>query len=153
MRWLPQSSSKFSIASKSNVDGKSPNDSLLPTHILRRALPHPERSRHVHFHMIFPDGVYMPGDQSVFHHVAAPTSAQLQVLVQQIAERVGRLLERRGLVERDMENAWLATDGRGGPLGDLIGHSITYRIAVGPRAGHKLFTLQTLSASAIPEAE
>ena len=107
----------------------------------------------VHFHMIFPDGVYVPGDQPVFRHVPAPTSVQLQVLVQQIAERVGRLLERRGLVERDMENAWLTTDGPGGPLDDLIGHSITYRIAVGPRAGQKLFTLQTLSANAIPEAE
>ena len=107
----------------------------------------------VHFHMIFLDGVYVPGDQPVFRHVPAPTSVQLQVLVQQIAERVGRLLERRGLVERDMENAWLTTDGPGGPLDDLIGHSITYRIAVGPRAGQKLFTLQTLSANAIPEAE
>lgn len=108
----------------------------------------------VHFHMIFLDGVYVPmGNQPIFRHVPAPTSVQLQVLVQQIAERVGRLLERRGLVERDMENAWLSTDGPGGPLDDLIGHSITYRIAVGPRAGQKLFTLQTLSASAIPEAE
>ena len=79
----------------------------------------------VHFHMIFPDGVYVPGDQPVFRHVPAPTSVQLQVLVQQIAGRMGRLLERRGLVERDMENAWLATDGPGGPLDDQIGHSIT----------------------------
>jgi len=29
-------------------------------------------------------------------------------------------------------------------MDDLIGHSITYRIAVGPRAGQKLFTLQTV---------
>jgi len=77
----------------------------------------------------------------------------LQLLVQQIAERIGRLLEKRGLVERDMENAWLTTEGAGGPLDDLIGHSITYRIAVGPRTGQKLFTLQTLPASAVPEAE
>ncbi|MCC7463191.1 MAG: transposase [Gammaproteobacteria bacterium] len=52
-----------------------------------------------------------------------------------------------------MENAWLTTDGPGGQLDDLIGHSITYRIAVRPRAWQKLFTLQTLSANAIPEAE
>jgi len=31
-----------------------------------------------------------------------------------------------------------------GPVGDLIRHSITYRIAVGPRAGQKLFTWQTV---------
>jgi hypothetical protein len=28
----------------------------------------------------------------------------------------------------------------------LRGHSITYRIAVGPQAGHKVLTLQTLPA-------
>lgn len=43
-----------------------------------------------------------------------------------------------------MENAWLATQGAEGSLDDLICHSITYRIAVGPRAGQKLFMLQTL---------
>ncbi len=97
--------------------------------------------------MIFLDGVYLSGGGSppVFRHVSAPTGAQLQALVQQIAERIGRLLEKRGVVERDMENAWLANDGEAGPLDDLIGHSITYRIAVGPRAGQKLFTLQTPS--------
>jgi len=51
-----------------------------------------------------------------------------------------------------MENAWLATQGAEGPLDDLIGHSITYWIAVGPRAGQKLFTLQTVPATA-EEAE
>jgi len=48
---------------------------------------------------------------------------------------IGRALERRGLVERDLENAWLAADTEAGPLDDLLGHSITYRIAVGPRRG------------------
>jgi Putative transposase len=32
----------------------------------------------------------------------------------------------------------------GGPLDDLIGHSIAYRVAFGPRAGQKVFTLQTV---------
>ena len=32
----------------------------------------------------------------------------------------------------------------GGALDQLFGHSITYRIAVGPHAGRKVFTLQTL---------
>jgi hypothetical protein len=70
----------------------------------------------------------------------------------EIAARIGRMLEQRGIVERDMENAWLAMQGEGGPLDDLIGHSITYRIAVGPRAGQKLFTLQTVPARE-PESE
>ena len=31
-------------------------------------------------------------------------------------------------------------------MADLIGHSITYRVAVGPRAGQKVFALQTVPA-------
>jgi hypothetical protein len=103
----------------------------------------------VHFHMILPDGVYLAdgADPPVFRHVDGPGVKALQALVERIAARVGRLLEKRGLVERDIENAWLSADASGtGPLDDLLGHSITYRIAVGPRAGQKLFTLQTVPA-------
>jgi hypothetical protein len=40
---------------------------------------------------------------------------------------------------------WLAGDAmEAGPLDELLGHSITYRIAGGPHAGRKVFTLQTL---------
>jgi len=108
----------------------------------------------IHFHMIFLDGVYVPveGAAPVFRHVPAPTGTELQELVQQIAVRIGRVLEQRGLIERDMQNAWLAMQGEGGALDDLIGHSITYRITVGPRAGQKLFTLQTVPARE-PEPE
>jgi hypothetical protein len=101
----------------------------------------------VHFHMVFLDGAYQTVGAAapVFRPVAAPESSDLQQLVEQIAGRIGRALERRGLVERDLENAWLAADTEAGPLDDLLGHSITYRIAVGPRAGQKLFTLQTVA--------
>jgi len=71
----------------------------------------------------------------------------LQALLQCIAARIGLMLEKRGLIERDIENAWLSADvAFAGPLDDLIGHSITYRIAVGPRAGQKVFTLQSVPA-------
>jgi hypothetical protein len=33
-------------------------------------------------------------------------------------------------------------------MDDLLGHSITYRVAVGPRAGQKVFSLQTVQARA-----
>jgi hypothetical protein len=79
--------------------------------------------------------------------VASPGTAELQALVQNITERIGRLLEQRGLIERDCENAWLSGDmAQAGSLDDLIGHSITYRMAVGPRADQKVFTLQTVPA-------
>ena len=48
--------------------------------------------------------------RAVFRHVAQPGAVALQALVQDIAERVGRLLEKRGLIERDCENAWLSGD-------------------------------------------
>lgn len=103
----------------------------------------------VHLHMIFVDGVYLTGGVGppVFRPVPAPGTAELQALVQQIAERLGRQLEKRSLIERDCENAWLSGDAeQAGSLDDLIGHSITCRIAVGPRAGQKVFTLQTVPA-------
>jgi len=101
----------------------------------------------VHFHMLFVDGVFVTDgvDVPVFRHVAAPGANDLQELVEQIAARVGQALEGRGLIERDIENAWLSSGAQPGPLDDLLGHSITYRIAVGPRAGQKLFTLQTVA--------
>jgi hypothetical protein len=109
-----------------------------------KAFPAPE---HVHFDMVFLDGAYqnVGVDAPLFRSAAAPESSDLQALVEQIAGRIGRALERRGLVERDIENAWLAADTEAGPLDDLLGRSITYRIAVGPRAGQKLFTLQTVA--------
>jgi hypothetical protein len=102
----------------------------------------------IHFHMLFLDGVYVDGANGSnlrFRRVKAPTSAELTQLTQTIAHRVGRFLERQGLLERDAENSYLTGDGvEAGPLDQLLGHSITYRIAVGPHAGRKVFTLQTL---------
>jgi hypothetical protein len=79
----------------------------------------------IHFHMIFLDGVYLPveGAPPVFRHVPAPTATRALELVQQIGTRIGRALEQRGLIERDLENAWLSTQGAEGPLDDLIGRA------------------------------
>ena len=61
-------------------------------------------------------------------------------------ERVGRYLERQGLLVRDMENSYLTLESRDDTaMDDLLGHSVTYRIAVGPHQGEKAFTLQTLA--------
>ena len=66
----------------------------------------------VHFHMLFLDGVYVerPDGTLRFRRIGAPTSAELDALTRTLAHRIGRLLERRGLVERDAENVWLADD-------------------------------------------
>lgn len=104
----------------------------------------------IHFHMLLLDGVYVGGPDAAarFRWVKAPTTAELTQLVHTIAQRVGRFLERQGLLERDVENSYLASDAVDeDPLNQLLGYSITYRIAVGPQAGRKVFTLQTLPAS------
>jgi len=115
--------------------------------------------------MLVLDGVYVdhPNGTARFRWVKASTSQELTQLAHTIAHRVGRFLERQGLLERDAddcmdaggratqgavaENSYLASGaGDDDPMTPLLGHSITYRIAVGPQAGRKVFTLQTLPA-------
>lgn len=103
----------------------------------------------IHFHILFLDGVYVARDNGTprFHRVKAPDRAELEVLVRRISERVGRCLERLGLLVRDAESAWLNLES---PADDdamthLLGSSVTYRIAVGPQQGRKAFMLRTLA--------
>ena len=61
---------------------------------------------------------------------------------------MARYLERQGLLVCDAGNSYLTADATGGEneeaMNHLLGSSITYRIAVGPQQGRKVFTLQTL---------
>jgi hypothetical protein len=101
----------------------------------------------IHYHMLFLDRVYTETEsgQSHFHRVKSPSQEELQTLVHKLSLRIGRYLERQGLIERDMENSYLSLEGLDdNPLTELHGHSITYRIAVGPQRGQKGFRLQTL---------
>ena len=101
----------------------------------------------IHFHMLFLDGVYVgeASSSSRFRWVTEPTSYELAQLTHTIAHRLARYLERRGLLVRDAEHSFLALDNSDeDPMDQLRGHSITYRIAVGPQQGRKVFTLQTL---------
>ena len=102
----------------------------------------------IHLHMLCLDGVYAPRPDGGlrFTRVKAPEREELEHLVQQIAARLGRALERMGLLQRDSESAWLDlppgedTDA----MRQLIGSSVTYRIAVGPQAGRKALVLRTI---------
>lgn len=81
--------------------------------------------------------------------IKAPTRDELTDLTHTVAGRIGRCLVRKGLLEQDTENSCLALDAaEEDPMHRLPGHSITYRTAVGPQAGHKAFTLPTLPAKA-----
>jgi len=84
----------------------------------------------IHFHMLFLDGAYVERSEGSvrFRWVKAPTSAELTRLAQTLAQRIGRFLERQGLLERDAENCYLAGEGVDAePMDQLLGHSITYR--------------------------
>ena len=105
--------------------------------------------------MLFLDGAYVDdanGSVARFQWVKAPTSEELTRLTHQIALRIGRFLERRGVLVRDAEDSYLTSDTVDeDPMQSLVGHSISYRIAVGPHAGRKVFTLQTLPACDEPD--
>ncbi|MGB5707046.1 MAG: IS91 family transposase [Arenicellales bacterium] len=102
----------------------------------------------IHFHMLFLDGVCIADHQPlVFRRTKVPAPEVLDRLIQTISHRIGRYLERTGLLVRDVENSYLQLDAVDeSAMDDLLGHSITYRIAFGPQAGRKAFTLQTVPA-------
>jgi hypothetical protein len=89
----------------------------------------------LHFHMLFLDGVYIVVAQGTVgrsHWVKAPTTAELNGLMHAVAERVGRFLQRQGLLECDGEQSYLAAEAVDeGTMAPLLAHSITYRIAAG----------------------
>lgn len=104
----------------------------------------------IHFHMLFLEGAISENSWggTTFTRIKAPCHNDMVELVHTISQRIARYLERVGLVERDMENSFLNL-----PLDDedsllhLQGASVSYRIAMGPQQGQKVFTLQTLPAS------
>jgi len=100
--------------------------------------------------MLFIDGAYSRNQYGkvVFKRTKAPEKDELCKLVNQISLRVAAYLERQGFLERDEENGYLQLDGmEEDPMQQLLGHSITYRVAVGPQQGKKVFTLQTVPAT------
>jgi hypothetical protein len=102
----------------------------------------------IHFHILFLDGVYVCRDDRPprFQRVKAPAKSELEELVQLISQRVGHCLERQGLLEQDAENAWLDLDPAedNDAMPQILGSSISYRIAVGPQQGRKAFMIRTI---------
>ena len=89
----------------------------------------------VHFHMLYLDGVYAEDAYRKvrFHRVKAPTAEELGALVHRLSRRVAKYLERRGFLTRDEDNGYLTLEtSEDEAMQQLYGHSITYRIAIGP---------------------
>jgi len=82
-----------------------------------------------------------------FQRTNAPNQHELADLVHTISHRVAGFLEREGILERDEENSYLNLEHEDeDPMQQVIGCSVSYRIAVGPQQGRKVFTLQTIPA-------
>jgi hypothetical protein len=104
----------------------------------------------IHFHMLFLEGAINENSWggTTFTRIKSPCHNDMVELVHTISHRIAKYLEKIGLVQRDMENSYLNL-----PVDDedsllqLQGASVSYRIAIGPQQGQKVFTLQTLPAS------
>jgi hypothetical protein len=100
--------------------------------------------------MLFLEGAISenPWGGTTFTRIKAPSHDDMVELVHTVSQRIARYLEKVGLVQCDMGNSYLNL-----PLDDedsllqLQGASVSYRIAMGPQQGQKVFTLQTLPAS------
>ena len=102
----------------------------------------------IHFHMLFLDGAYevdCEGRVCQFYEIKPPTTYEMSLLLHRISERIARLLERAGYLEREQRECGLMLEGfEDEVMNHLQGSSITYRIAVGSQQGRKVLTLKTL---------
>ncbi len=110
----------------------------------------------VHFHSLLLDGVYAPGPigGQRFHPLPPPDDAEVARVVSQVARRIARLLERRGLgpASDPSEADPLAEDQP--LLAQLYGASVTGRIATGRRAGQRVLRVgDCIDAEDLPELQ
>ncbi len=78
------------------------------------------------------------------------TGAELQGLLVKIIARLMKMLTRQGYLLEEQGMTYWADIDPDNPLRPLQAASCTYRIALGPRAGHKVLSLQTLSRPGEP---
>ena len=71
---------------------------------------------------------------------------ELQALLGRIIKRIMKLLTRTGHLIEEQGMTYLAEAGSDSVLAPLQAAACTYRIALGPRAGHKVLSLQTIPA-------
>jgi hypothetical protein len=92
----------------------------------------------VHFHALVPDGVYLVerDEKAIFLPVAPPGDKEVADLAERICLRIGRLLQRRGLLSSEEDCDELANQQP--LLSELYSASISGRVATGPRAGHRV---------------
>lgn len=98
----------------------------------------------IHFHTISLEGAFSFTDgQAQFHFNEPPSKQELEDLLKNIATRMVRHLEKRGLIQKDEEDNYYLP-GVATAFDQVQAASITYRIATGKNKGKKALTLQTL---------
>lgn len=99
----------------------------------------------IHLHCLVLDGVYATtGEVPVFHPVRAPTAEQLHILLHQIIKRIMKLLARKGYLIEEQGMTYMAETDTDSAMMPLQSAACTYRIALGPRAGQKVLTMQSV---------
>jgi hypothetical protein len=100
------------------------------------------------------DGVYRTTEGvPVFHAVRPPTAEELQALLSRIIRRIMQLLTRKSYLIEEQGMTYLTETDRDPALGSLQAAACTYRIALGPRAGQKVLSLQTVPSQAASPTE
>ena len=102
----------------------------------------------IHLHCLVRDGVYQRTDgEPVFVEVPAPSDEVLRASLDKIIARLIKLLARRGVLIEEGEGSGYLGDSdcdsdEARAVRPLQAAACTYRIAFGPRAGQKVFTVQ-----------
>jgi len=103
----------------------------------------------IHLHCVVLDGVYRISEGvSVFHPALAPSGDELEALLLRIIRRILRSLIRTGHLIEEQGMSYLAEVDSQSALTPLQAAACTYRIALGPRAGQKVLSLQTVPSRA-----
>jgi hypothetical protein len=99
----------------------------------------------IHLHCLVLDGVYRSSTGApLFHQARAPSADELQTLLNRIIQRILKLLTRTGYLIEEQGMSYLAEAESDRALTRLQAAACTYRIALGPHAGQKVLSLQTV---------
>jgi hypothetical protein len=98
--------------------------------------------------MAKPSGKMSSAGVPVFHEARAPSVAELEALLSRIIQRILRLLTRTGYLVEERGMRYLAEAESDSVLAPLQAAACAYRIALGPHAGQKVLSLQTVPSRA-----
>lgn len=100
----------------------------------------------VHYHQLFIDGAFETdedGCPSGFRATSVPTKSELEQVLKTIIRKTIRLLEKRGIIVKDIEEPQLQISADDS-FSRLQAGSVSYRFAFGPNKGKKALTLQAV---------